>query len=87
MLVNTTKCQCQQIYQQTKSIQLNGFRNKHRLSFIKEYIYVRGLHFSRVRYNVGSSMNIFDRKSKTHQKNVAARYPNHDVYDYLRSEV
>merc|ERR1712142_939960 len=33
------------------------------------------------------SMNIFDRGTKTHQKNLAAGYPDHEVYDYLRNEV
>jgi len=33
------------------------------------------------------SMNVFDRATKTHQKNKAAEYPDHEVYDYLRNEV
>ncbi|XP_065072356.1 arginine-hydroxylase NDUFAF5, mitochondrial-like [Rhopilema esculentum] len=32
-------------------------------------------------------MNIFDRKTKRHQRNVAARLENHHVYDYLKDEV
>eukprot|EP00795_Rhopilema_esculentum_P012805 gene12805-3544_t len=31
-------------------------------------------------------MNIFDRKTKRHQRNVAARLENHHVYDYLKDE-
>jgi len=31
-------------------------------------------------------MNVFDRKTKTHQKNVAASMANHNVYDYLKNE-
>lgn len=33
------------------------------------------------------SMNIFDRKTKTHHKNLAALDPEHAVYDYLRDEI
>lgn len=33
------------------------------------------------------SMNIFDRETKVHHKNIAARYPNQEVYDYLKSEI
>jgi len=42
-----------------------------------------------VRYfsNKKPTINIFDRKTKTHQKNVAARIPNHHVYDYIKNEV
>ena len=32
-------------------------------------------------------MNIFDRKTKRHQRNVAAKLENHHVYDYLKDEV
>ena len=34
-----------------------------------------------------NSMNIFDRKAKMHQRNVAAKMADHDVYDYLKDEV
>jgi len=34
-----------------------------------------------------SSMNIFDRKTKIHQKNIASQDPNQEVYDYLKSEI
>ena len=32
-------------------------------------------------------MNIFDRKAKRHQRNVAAKMQDHHVYDYLKDEV
>lgn len=32
-------------------------------------------------------MNLFDRKTKMHQRNVAAKMADHDVYDYLKDEV
>jgi len=35
----------------------------------------------------GSGFNVFDRNTKTHHKNIAARYPDQEVYDYLKSEV
>lgn len=34
-----------------------------------------------------SQMNIFDRKTKLQQKRIAASYPDHSLYDYLRDEV
>ena len=34
-----------------------------------------------------NNMNIFDEKTKTHHKNIAAQSANHHVYDYLRVEV
>lgn len=34
-----------------------------------------------------SQMNIFDRKTKLQQKRIAANYPDHSLYDYLRDEV
>eukprot|EP00794_Sanderia_malayensis_P016576 gene16576-18262_t len=34
-----------------------------------------------------SVMNVFDRKAKRHQRNVAAKLPDHQVYDYLKDEV
>jgi len=44
-----------------------------------------GFHSSQPRNQ--DSMNIFDRKTKVHHKNIAAGYPDHEVYDYLRNEV
>ena len=32
-------------------------------------------------------MNIFDRNAKRHQRNIAAKMPDHHVYDYLKDEV
>ena len=32
-------------------------------------------------------MNIFDRNTKRHQRNIAAKMPDHHVYDYLKDEV
>ena len=32
-------------------------------------------------------MNVFDRNTKRHQRNIAAKLPDHHVYDYLKDEV
>lgn len=45
----------------------------------------RGERFFAVSSN--SVMNIFDRKTKRHQRNVAANMADHHVYDYLKDEV
>ena len=47
----------------------------------------RSLHRSPVRYVAQIGMNIFDGRAKTHHKNIAARSPNHKIYDYLKLEV
>jgi len=46
---------------------------------------VQHLHTTNMTTNDG--MNIFDRKTKTHHKNLAALRPDHAVYDYLRDEI
>ena len=38
-------------------------------------------------FSLSNVMNIFDRNAKRHQRNVAAKMPDHHVYDYLKDEV
>ena len=47
----------------------------------------RSLHRSPAKYVAQTGMNIFDGRAKTHHKNIAARSPNHGIYDYLKLEV
>ena len=47
----------------------------------------RSLHRNPARYIARTGMDIFDGRAKTHHKNIAARIPNHKIYDYLKLEV
>ena len=65
---------------------LRGFRNKQSYSFWNEVMYRRSFNTGSIN-GAGNGINIFDRQSKIHQKNVAARYSDHDVFDYIKMEV
>ena len=69
----------------------NGFRRKQGQSFTQNILFRRSLQTNGRQYastaSGGGGMNIFDRSTKTHQKNVAANYPDHEIYDYLKNEV
>ena len=44
-------------------------------------------HYAASRPAGDAIMNVFDRKTKRHQRNIAARRTDHNVYDYLKDEV
>ena len=81
--MNWKKCSC--LCQANVGINLlRGFRKKQGLSFWNEAIFRRSFNTASINSN---GINIFDRKTKVHQKDVAARYPDQHVYDYIKMEV
>jgi len=64
---------------------LNSMRMMNTRVFLSPTYLASWLHTSQLQKQDG--MNIFDRSTKTHQKNLAAEHPDHEVYDYLRKEV
>ena len=80
--IGVNQCCCQRIsipkfYSKFKNVKTD-FKDKSKS--------LRMIYTSQI-FNQDASINIFDRQTKIHQKNIAARYPDQEVYDYIKSLV